>query len=215
MSTDLAQKLRDRIVDGPIAHVVHDPHVLRAMRDVPRHVFVPEHSLELAYEDHPLSIGWNVTISQPSLVALMSEALELQGGERVLEIGTGSGYQAAVLCKLGAQVDSVEVVPELANRARTILDEIGCASVRIHTGDGWAGWPENAPYDRIVVTAAPDVMPRELVRQLREGGLILAPVGTQERDQRLERWKKKDGMLYKQDLGAVRFVPMVHAARTN
>jgi protein-L-isoaspartate(D-aspartate) O-methyltransferase len=215
MSLDLATKLRDRLVDGPIAHVVHDARVIRAMREVPRHAFVPEHSLELAYEDHPLSIGWDVTISQPSLVALMSEALELEGGERVLEIGTGSGYQSAVLCKLGAQVDSVEVVPELAARAQAILAEIGCASVRIHTGDGWAGWPENAPYDRIVVTAAPDVLPRALVTQLREGGLILVPVGTQERDQRLERWRKRDGMLYKQDLGAVRFVPMVHAASSN
>lgn len=215
MSWDEAQKLRDRLVDGPIAHAVHDPRVIRAMREVPRHAFVPDHSLELAYEDHPLSIGWDVTISQPSLVAIMSEALELKGGERVLEIGTGSGYQAAVLCKLGVTVDSVEVVPPLAERARKILDELGCGSVRIHTGDGWAGWPENAPYDRIVVTAAPDVMPRALVAQLAEGGLLLAPVGTQERDQRLERWKKKDGTLYKQDLGAVRFVPMVHAARAN
>jgi protein-L-isoaspartate(D-aspartate) O-methyltransferase len=185
------------------------------MREVPRHAFVPEHSLELAYEDHPLSIGWDVTISQPSLVALMSEALEIGGGERVLEIGTGSGYQSAVLCKLGAEVDSVEVVPELAVRAQAILEEIGCGRVRIHTGDGWAGWPENAPYDRIVVTAAPDVLPRALVAQLREGGMILVPVGTQERDQRLERWQKRGGMLYKQDLGAVRFVPMVHAASSN
>lgn len=210
-----ARRLRDRLVDGPIAHLVRDPRVLRAMREVPRHAFVPEHSLELAYEDHPLSIGWDVTISQPSLVALMSEALQLEGGERVLEIGTGSGYQAAVLCKLGATVDSVEVVPELAERARRILDEIGCEDVRIHTGDGWAGWLENAPYDRIVVTAAPEVMPRALVDQLAEGGMILAPVGTQERDQRLERWVKRDGTLYKQDLGAVRFVPMVRAARAN
>ena len=215
MSFDLARKLRDRLVDGPISHAVHDPRVIRAMREVPRHAFVPEHSLEVAYEDHPLSIGWDVTISQPSLVALMSEALELHGGERVLEIGTGSGYQAAVLCKLGAELDTVEVVPELANRARSILDTIGCESVRIHTGDGWAGWAAGAPYDRIVVTAAPDVMPNELVVQLREGGMILAPLGTQDHDQRLERWLKKEGMLYKQDLGAVRFVPMVHARRSN
>lgn len=215
MSTEHARKLRDKLVDGPVRHLVHDERVIGAMRAVPRHEFVPEHSLELAYEDHPLSIGWDVTISQPSLVGLMSEALELTGAERVLEIGTGSGYQAAVLCKLGVSIDSVEVVPELAERARKILDHIGCPNVRIHCGDGWAGWPGNAPYDRIIVTAAPDVMPRALVDQLAEGGFLLVPVGSQERDQRLERWQKKDGELYKQDLGAVRFVPMVHAARAN
>jgi protein-L-isoaspartate(D-aspartate) O-methyltransferase len=208
---DQARKLRDRLVDGPISHAVRDPKVIQAMRDVPRHRFVPEHSVELAYEDHPLSIGWDVTISQPSLVGLMSEALQLTGNERVLEIGTGSGYQAAVLSKLAGRVDTIEVVPDLAERARVILDEIGCASVHIHIGDGWAGFPPAAPFDRIVVTAAPEVLPKALVEQLVNGGMMIAPVGDQEHDQRLERWRKKDGMLYKQDLGAVRFVPMVHA----
>lgn len=199
-------------MEGAIARVVRDRRVLQALLDIPRHQFVPEHSLELAYADHPLSIGWDVTISQPSLVGMMSEALHLTGRERVLEIGTGSGYQAAVLSRLAGVVDSVEVVPELADRARGILGAIGCKNVQVHVGDGWAGWPPNAPYDRIVVTAAPEIMPAALVTQLAEGGLLMAPVGSQENDQRLERWQKKNGHLLKQDLGAVRFVPMVHVA---
>ncbi|MBX3233962.1 MAG: protein-L-isoaspartate(D-aspartate) O-methyltransferase [Labilithrix sp.] len=207
-----AAKARAYLVDEIVARVVQDARVLDVMREVPRHRFVPEHSVELAYADHPLSIGWDVTISQPSLVGMMSEALELTGTERVLEIGTGSGYQAAVLCKLAARVDSVEVIPELAQRARTILAEIGCHNVHVHDGDGWLGWPAGAPYDRAVVTAAPETLPRAIVDQLADGGFVIVPVGSQEQDQRLERWLKKDGMLTKQDLGAVRFVPMVHVA---
>lgn len=207
-----AEAYRTQLVEGVIARVVHDRRVLSALQDIPRHDFVPEHSLELAYADHPLSIGWDVTISQPSLVGMMSEALQLSGTEHVLEIGTGSGYQAAVLCKLAGSVDSVEVVPELAERARAILDRVGCKNVHVHVGDGWAGWAPNAPYDRIVVTAAPETMPAALVEQLAEGGMLIAPVGSQEHDQRLERWVKKNGHLTKQDLGAVRFVPMVHVA---
>lgn len=195
-----------------VARAVRDVRVLDVMREVPRHRFVPEHSVELAYADHPLSIGWEVTISQPSLVGMMSEALELTGTERVLEIGTGSGYQAAVLAPLCARVDTVEVIPELAERARRILATVGCQNVHVHDGDGWLGWPTGAPYDRAVITAAPETMPAAIVDQLTDGGFVLAPVGTQDRDQRLERWWKKDGKLSKQDLGAVRFVPMVHIA---
>lgn len=204
--------MREHLVDHVVALGVRDPRVLAAMREVPRHLFVPEHPLERAYADHPLSIGHEATISQPSLVGIMSEALELSGRERVLEVGTGSGYQAAVLCRLAGHVDTVEVVPELAARASAVLKAIGCENVDVHTTDGWAGWPEGAPYDRVVVTAAPEVLPSALLDQLADGGLLVVPVGSQSKDQRLERWKKVGGLLYKQDLGAVRFVPMVHAA---
>lgn len=206
-----AKQLRARLVERTVELGVRSRAVLDALRSIPRHAFVPEHTLENAYGDFPLSIGHDATISQPSLVGLMSEALDLTGHERVLEVGTGSGYQAAVLCQLAGHVDTVEVVPDLAIRARRILAAVGCANVDVHDGDGWAGWPDGAPYDRIVVTAAPEVMPNALVRQLAEGGVLIVPVGSQARDQRLERWQKNGGgMLVKKDLGAVRFVPMVH-----
>lgn len=207
-----AEERRAALVDRTVALAVRDPRVLAALRAVPRHRFVPEHDLASAYGDHPLPIGHDATISQPSLVGIMSEALDLDGRERVLEIGSGSGYQAAVLSRLAGHVDTVEVVPELAARARAILAALACANVAVHEGDGWAGWPEGAPYDRIVVTAAPAVMPSALLRQLGDGGVLLVPVGVQARDQRLERWRKRGDGLVKQDLGAVRFVPMVHGA---
>ncbi|MBX3207643.1 MAG: protein-L-isoaspartate(D-aspartate) O-methyltransferase [Labilithrix sp.] len=206
-----ARALRRRLVDRFVAPGVHDPRVLMAMREVPRHLFAPEHDLERAYGDHPLWIGHDATISQPSLVGIMSDALALSGREHVLEIGTGSGYQAAVLSRLARHIDTVEVVPELARDAAATLRALGCTNVDVHTGDGWAGWPDLAPYDRVLVTAAPEVLPRALLDQLTDGGLLVVPVGSQARDQRLERWRKLGGALYKQDLGAVRFVPMVHA----
>ncbi len=203
-----AQALRDRLIDT-VAREVRDPRVLAALRAVPRHRFVPGVPLEDAYGDHPVPIGHGATISQPTVVGLMSEALELTGAERVLEIGTGSGYQAAVLCHLARDVDTIEVVPDLGDRAARILAEIGCTNVRVHVGDGWKGLPSGAPYDRIVVTAAPDVLPDALVEQLADGGLLVVPVGPQSSDQRLERFLKRDGRLSMEDLGAVRFVPMV------
>lgn len=208
----MARALRAHLVDDVVAQGVHDPHVLAAMRKIPRHLFAVEHDLERAYGDYPLAIGHEATISQPSLVGIMSEALGLTGRERVLEIGTGSGYQTAVLCHLAKHVHTVEVVPELARRAASALYALGYGNVDVHEGDGWAGWPEGAPYDRIVVTAAPEVLPSALLQQLADGGLLVAPVGSQVKDQRLERWRKSGAMLYKQDLGAVRFVPMVHGA---
>lgn len=206
----VARALREHLVDHVVALGVRDLRVLDAMREVPRHLFAPEHDLQRAYGDHPLSIGHEATISQPSVVGIMSEALELSGRERVLEIGTGSGYQAAVLCRLARHVDTVEVIPDLAERAAARLASVGCSNVDVHMGDGWAGWPERAPYDRVVVTAAPEVLPAALLDQLADGGFLVVPVGSQTRDQRLERWKKVGEALYKQDLGAVRFVPMVH-----
>ncbi len=207
-----AQSLRAQLVDRVVALAVRDPRVLAAMRRVPRHLFVPQYDLERAYGDQPLTIGHEATISQPSLVAIMSEALELTGTERVLEIGTGSGYQAAVLSRLAAHVDTVEVVSALARDAARTLDSIGCTNVDVHESDGWKGWPDGSPYDRVVVTAAPDVLPTELIDQLIDGGLLVVPLGSQAKDQRLERWRKVGGSLHKEDLGAVRFVPMVHAS---
>jgi protein-L-isoaspartate(D-aspartate) O-methyltransferase len=206
----LAQELRARLV-RVVSSGVCDPRVLDAMREVPRHLFAPEHELDRAYGDFPLPIGHEATISQPSVVGIMSEALELTGHEHVLEIGTGSGYQAAVLGRLAGHVDTVEVVPDLAERARRTLAKLGISNVDVHTGDGWAGWPARAPYDRVVVTAAPDMLPPALIRQLVDGGLLVVPVGSQENDQRLERWLKVGELLSKHDLGAVRFVPMIHA----
>jgi protein-L-isoaspartate(D-aspartate) O-methyltransferase len=207
----LARALRDDLVGRVIALAVRDRAVLDAMRVVPRHLFVPGCPLENAYGDHPVSIGFDATISQPSLVGIMSEALALSGHERVLEIGTGSGYQAAVLGRLARHVDTVEVVAELASRAARVLSSIGCTNVDVHTGDGWAGWPERAPYDRIVVTAAPEIVPTALLGQLVDDGLLVLPIGAQTKDQRLERWRKTGAMFLKEDFGAVRFVPMVHA----
>lgn len=206
-----AQRLRDVLV-AAVSRAVTDRRVLAVMRALPRHLFVPEYSLEEAYGDYPLPIGHGATISQPTIVGMMSEALELTGQERILEIGTGSGYQAAVLCRLAAEVDTIEVVPELAARARRCLDLVGCPNVQLHLGDGWKGIPERAPFDRIVVTAAPEIVPQALVDQLAEGGLLVVPVGPQQGDQRLERHRRIDGVLVREDLGAVRFVPMVHAS---
>jgi protein-L-isoaspartate(D-aspartate) O-methyltransferase len=206
------RRLRAELL-AKVGREVHSPAVLDALREVPRHVFVPEHAMEDAYADHPLPIGHGATISQPTVVGMMSQALELTGAEHVLEIGTGSGYQAAVLSRLARHVDTLEVVHELAERARRTLAELACSNVDVHVGDGWAGLPARAPFDRILVTAAPDELPQALVDQLAEGGLIVVPVGPQSRDQRLERHRKREGQLVREDLCAVRFVPMVRAAR--
>jgi protein-L-isoaspartate(D-aspartate) O-methyltransferase len=193
-----------------VGREVRSRRVLDVMRALSRHAFVPEHSIAEAYADHPLPIGHGATISQPTVVGMMSEALELDGAERILEVGTGSGYPAAVLSRLARHVDTIEVVPELAERARHALRVVGCDNVDVHVGDGWAGLPALAPFDRIVVTAAPDHLPEALVDQLAEGGLIVVPVGPQSHDQRLERHMKRVGRLVREDLCAVRFVPMVH-----
>lgn len=207
-----ARAMREHLVDSVVALGVRDARVLDAMRRVPRHLFADERDLERAYADHPLPIGHDATISQPSLVGIMTEALDLSGSERVLEIGTGSGYQAAVLCHLARHVDTVEVVPALADRAERTLAAVGCHNVDVHVSDGWEGWPQGAPYDRILVTAAPEELPAALVAQLAPGGLLVVPVGSQASDQRLERWRKAGASLEREDLGAVRFVPMVRGA---
>lgn len=185
------------------------PRTLDALRAVPRHLFVPGASLGEAYANHALPIGHGQTISQPTVVAIMTDALRLEGTERVLEIGTGSGYQAAVLARLAREIDSIEIVPALAAEATERLRALGYANVQVRTGDGYQGWPERAPFDRIVLTAAPRELPAALVAQLRDGGIVVAPVG--QHDQILYRWTKRGDALSGESLGAVRFVPMVAA----
>ena len=189
------------------ARGVRDPRVLAAMRRVPRHRFVPEELREFAYEDRPLPIGSGQTISQPYMVAVMTELLGPRPGDNVLEIGTGCGYQAAVLAELGARVSSIEIVPELAKSARKRLAEIGYAQVVVVEGDGWLGLPDKAPFDRILVTAAPEHVPEALVDQLRVGGRMVLPVGGEE--QWLRVLEKTEDGIREQQLFPVRFVPMV------
>src|SRR5688500_2159073 len=154
-----------------------DPAVLRAMREVPRHLFVPEEARDFAYESRPLPIGHDQTISQPYIVALMTHLLKPGPGDRVLEVGTGSGYQAAILSRLVGRVHSIEIVEPLAARAATRLSELGYDNVEIRSGDGYAGWPERAPFDRIIVTAGANHIPRPLLDQLRPGGRMVIPLG--------------------------------------
>ena len=199
---------RVRMVDEQLrARDITSARVLEAMRTVPRHRFVPEMLRERAYDDTPLPIGLGQTISQPYIVAFMTQALDLQPGHRVLEIGTGSGYQAAVLAELTDEVYSIEVVPELAERARTTLAALGYERVRLRLGNGYLGWPEHAPFDRIIVTAAPPEVPPALVAQLKIGGLMAIPVGAGDQELRLLR-RTPTGVETLHTL-PVRFVPMV------
>jgi len=190
------------------ARDVTDPDVLDAMRTVPRHLFVPPDLIEAAYRDHPLPIGYGQTISQPYIVAWMTELLELKPGEKVLEIGTGSGYQAAVLAELeGVEVYSIEIVPELADIAANRLKELGYSEVNVMQGDGYYGWPEYAPFDAIIVTAAPDHLPAPLVEQLVEGGRLVIPIGPPGGYQSLWKFVKEGGEVTAYNMGGVRFVP--------
>jgi len=202
--------LREEMVRRQIeARGVGDTAVLRAMREVPRHSFVPEAPPAQAYGDHPLPIGHGQTISQPYIVAFMAEAADISAGDRVLEIGTGSGYGAAVLAELASEVYTIEIVPELAERARAVLGRLGFENVEVRTGNGWLGWPEHAPYDAVVVTAAPDEVPPNLVDQLAVGGTLVVPVGDLIQTLRVLR-KTPRGMVEEASL-PVRFVPMVRA----
>lgn len=191
---------------------ISDEHVLRAMRAVPRHEFVPPEFLGQAYENHPLPIGFGQTISQPYIVAWMTELLELKPGQRVLEIGTGSGYQAAILAELGfIEVYSVEIVPELAELAQQRLMDLGYERVHVRQADGYYGWPEAAPFDAIIVTAAPDHLPAPLVDQLAPDGRIVVPIGPAGFYQSLWRFVKVEGELVAYNMGGVRFVPFTGA----
>ena len=199
---------RAKMVETQIAaRGVRDPRVLAAMRKVPRHQFVDPGARGEAYEDHPVPIGNNQTISQPYIVALMTELLELPPHARVLEIGTGSGYQSAVLGEIAAEVYSIEILPDLAQAAADKLKELGYANVEVRAGDGYRGWPEHAPFDGIVVTAAPERIPQPLVDQLAVGGRMVIPVGGFFQELKVFT-KEKDGRITERDMIPVRFVPM-------
>lgn len=203
---------RRRMVGEQIeARGIQDRHVLTAMLRVPRHLFVEEALAGQAYEDHPLPVGHGQTISQPYVVALMTELLHVRPGMKVLEIGTGTGYQTAILAEIGAQVHSVERIPELSAQAKLRLQESGVAGVRFKVGDGTLGWPEFAPYDRIIVTAGGPTVPEPLVEQLAEGGIMVIPVGRERRSQVLTVVKKENGRIVEIHRGAVGFVDLVGA----
>ncbi len=191
---------------------INDPAVLAAMNTVPRHLFVPERSRAWAYEDYPLPIGQGQTISQPYIVAFMTQALDLKKTDRVLEIGTGSGYQAAVLAEIVQEVYSIEIHSDLAARARKLLSSIGYGSVHVRAGDGFYGWPEHAPFDAMIVTCAAKKIPPKLVEQLCDGGRIIMPVGGRLQAQNLVVGVKKGGKLHTRRVLPVRFVPMTGTA---
>ena len=185
--------------------------VLNAMRCVPRHLFVPENLIDHAYDDSPLPIGLNQTISQPYIVAFMTEFLEPFKGKKILEIRTGSGYQAAILSYLGCEVYTMELLEEHAIRAEKILKKLNYNTVKVKYGNGYSGWPEEAPFDAIIVTAAPEKIPEKLICQLKEGGQMILPLGPVHSTQYLKLITKKYGSFMEKDLLPVRFVPMVEA----
>lgn len=190
---------------------IKNPEVLRAIRSVPRHEFVPPKMREFAYEDRPLSIGYGATISQPYIVAAMTELLEPRRTDKVLEIGTGSGYQAAVLSLLVRDVYTIEIVPQLAELGAATLARLGYRNVHVRAGDGYRGWPEQAPFDTIILTAAPPEIPAALIDQLRNGGRLVAPVGGVNDQQLVIVDKDHDGRTRRRTVFPVMFVPMVPA----
>lgn len=206
-------ELREEMVqNGVIAWGVEDEDVIAAMRGTPRHEFVPEQYLDQAYENHPLPIGYGQTISQPYIVALMTQELNLDSGDVVLEIGTGSGYQAAVLAKLDVHVYTMEIIPPLAKAAEARLERLEYENVEVKNADGYNGWEEHAPYDAIIVTAAPDHVPQPLLTQLKVGGVLVIPVGPVGGYQELWRITRDDEASFsRQSLGGVRFVPLTRA----
>ena len=210
-ATDGFAERRRRLVEHLRASGIKSPEVLNAMSEVPRHRFVPAAQTEFAYENRPLPIGHGQTISQPYIVAYMTEAAEVAPGERVLEIGTGSGYQAAVLSRLAGEVYSVEIIPELASAASALLSELGYRNVRVRAGNGYEGWAEHAPFDAIVVTAAPEEVPRALVEQLAVGGKMVVPVGSDEQEM-VVITKTAAGVVERRTI-PVRFVPMTGAPK--
>ncbi|MBI5551793.1 MAG: protein-L-isoaspartate(D-aspartate) O-methyltransferase [Desulfobacterales bacterium] len=209
LADDFDTQRGQMVADQLVQRGIRQEQVLRAMERVPRHRFVPAHLAARAYDDGPLPIGYDQTISQPYIVALMSELLDLQPGRRVLEIGAGSGYQAAVLSQMGAHVYSIEIIPQLGEAARTLLFALGYRNIHVKIGDGYLGWPEAAPFDGIIVTCAPSQIPEPLKAQLAEGGRIVIPVGGPH-VQRLVRLTKTQGRLVEEKVVDVRFVPMVN-----
>jgi len=204
-------KERHEMVSNQIeARGIKDPRVLEAMREVERHKFVPSESISFSYGDHPLPIGHEQTISQPYIVAYMTEIMNLKGDEKVLEIGTGSGYQAAVLSKLVKEVYSIEIIRALGERAQKALEEEGYKNVHVKIGDGFLGWPDKAPFDAIIVTAAATDIPPPLVEQLKEGGIMVLPVG--DWFQEIVIVRKSGGKIKTERTLPVRFVPLVREA---
>ena len=200
-------EIRWRMVeDQIIARGIRDSVVINAMLRIPRHEFVPPESRESAYGDSPVPIGRGQTISQPYIVALMSEVLRPAPGRKVLEVGTGSGYQTAILAETGAEVYTIEIIPELAERTRRLLEKLGYSDIHFRVGDGYAGWEESAPYDGIIVTAAPGDVPEALVSQLKVGGRMVIPVGGENQELLLIE-KSEKGVSYRK-VTSVRFVPM-------
>ncbi|MEE4197335.1 MAG: protein-L-isoaspartate(D-aspartate) O-methyltransferase [Bacteroidales bacterium] len=206
---DPYQKVRQRMVRNQIvARGIKDQKVIQAMLNVPRHLFVPESYGRMAYEDRPLPIGEGQTISQPYIVALMTETLALDPTMKVLEIGTGSGYQAAILGEIVREVYSIEIIQSLGTKAENLLARLGYDNIHVRIGDGYQGWPGKAPFDAIIVTCAPTDIPKPLEEQLREGGRMIIPVGGSI-VQELALLEKKDGKMIKKVVAPVRFVPMV------
>ncbi len=206
------ENLRDTMVKKQIeSRGVTDKRVLAAMRSVERHRFVPDQHITSAYEDHPLPIGYGQTISQPYIVALMSELCRLDGNEKVLEIGTGSGYQAAVLSLLAGEVYTIEIVEPLGKASALRLKNLGYANVTVRVGDGYGGWPEKAPFDAIMLTASPPRIPESLIDQLADGGILVAPEG--DFNQELIVIEKRGGSTIRRTITYVRFVPMVHGEK--
>lgn len=207
-------RARQRMVERDLrGRGIKDPRVLEVMSSVPRHLFVPQSQEAFAYDDRPLPIGDGQTISQPYIVALMTELLELKGNERVLEVGTGSGYQAAVLGHLVREVYSIEILPALSGAARERLAGLGYKNIWVKTGDGFFGWEEKAPFDAILVTASAERVPEPLWQQLQEGGTLVMPLGSERRGQRLVRLRKKAGKRHLKEITGVLFVPMTGAVR--
>ena len=203
--------MREKMVETQIkARGVKDPRVLSALLKVERHRFVPEEYLNSAYADQPLPIGEGQTISQPYIVALMTELLGLKGDEKVLEIGTGSGYQAAILAELAKEVYTLEIIEPLASMAKNRLLQLGYQNIKVKAGDGYLGWPEFSPFDAIIITCAPDHIPKSLIEQLKEGGRMVVPVGTY--TQELKKIVKCSGKIETTDVIPVVFVPMTGEA---
>lgn len=207
MEQDFAAERKLMVAYQLRGHGISDRRVLEAFDFVPRHLFVPEEYRSAAYEDGPLPIGFQQTISQPFIVAYMTQLLDLTGTERVLEVGTGSGYQAAVLAALTAEVHTIELIPALADRAKTIFEQLGLRNIHLHLGDGSLGWADAAPYDAILVTAAGPRVPKSLLNQLAEGGRMVLPVG-ERGDQVLELWRREAEQFTHETLLPVAFVPL-------
>lgn len=201
------EKRKAMVAEQVISRGISNPRVIKAMERVPREIFVPQHIRQLAYEDCPLPLGSDQTISQPYIVAYMSEQLRIGPESKVLEIGSGSGYQTAILAEIAASVHSVEIIPHLAEKAKMNLEKLGYDNVSMKLGDGNEGWPGKAPFDRIIITAAPPVVPKKLVAQLSHDGVMITPVG--KFYQELILIEKFDGKAKRKSLIPVRFVPMV------